>query len=361
MIDCQNAGRAFNLTGPGAPGSSLIAGFNIVNGFAATDGAGGGICVHTCSVRIANCIVKNCAAQAGGGIYLANTVSVVKYCTVEGNYAYGGLNTDQVDGGGILVIENDFGVPGGSVLVSHCKIIDNHADRTNSSGGGIGVTRVGPFLPVGPSLFVDDCLVAGNTAGNVGGGIGSYLDGNYGTQLSVTDSTFVGNFAGYASGGVASSALQITIANCIFWKNTSSQTTPQISVGITQGTGSATVAYSVVRGGVAVIGDMSGFHYGPGIIETDPVFVNPNGPDGVFNTWDDDDFHLALSSPCIDAGDNDFVPHDLADIDDDGNKTEIVPRDLDLNSRFYDTVSVPDTGHGTPPIIDMGCYENQSG
>ena len=39
--------------------------------------------------------------------------------------------------------------------------------------------------------------------------------------------------------------------------------------------------------------------------------------------WEDNDYRLALNSPCIDAGDDQQVPADLSDIDDDGNKAEI--------------------------------------
>jgi hypothetical protein len=32
---------------------------------------------------------------------------------------------------------------------------------------------------------------------------------------------------------------------------------------------------------------------------------------------------------------------------------------LDLSPRFIDIPSVPDTGNGTAPIVDMGAYERQ--
>ena len=36
-------------------------------------------------------------------------------------------------------------------------------------------------------------------------------------------------------------------------------------------------------------------------------FDDPNGPDGDPNTWEDNDYHLSPNSPCIDAGDPNFV------------------------------------------------------
>jgi hypothetical protein len=59
------------------------------------------------------------------------------------------------------------------------------------------------------------------------------------------------------------------------------------------------------------------------------------------------DYHLRLTSPAIDAGDNEFVQATLT-------------RDLDGRPREADVAAVPDTGAGTPPIVDMGAFENNN-
>ncbi len=56
------------------------------------------------------------------------------------------------------------------------------------------------------------------------------------------------------------------------------------------------------------------------------------------------DLHLSPGSPCIDAGDNNAVPVDIV-------------TDLDGSDRFVDDPDMPDTGMGTPPIVDMGAFE----
>jgi hypothetical protein len=66
----------------------------------------------------------------------------------------------------------------------------------------------------------------------------------------------------------------------------------------------------------------------------DPQFVNPAGGD----------FRLQPGAPGIDAGDNAAVPVDLL-------------ADLDGNPRFDDVLSAPNSGPGTPPIVDRGAYE----
>lgn len=363
VIDCQSAGRAFQLTGSGVPGSSLIAGFTIVNGSAFT---GGGISVDTARVRIANCIVSQCSAAAGGGIYLANTNSVVKFCTINGNVATGGLATQGIDGGGIMVFQGYGFQTLSRVVVSHCRILDNHAANPSigTGGGGIGLFNQLAIHSASSGLYVDDCLLAGNSSSTYGGGIGSKLSGTLGANLVVTNSTFVGNSSALGGGLCSYGALVSRIANCIVWNNTASIQGAQIYAYVSNASSSTTVSYSDVQGGltnVSVNGVIGAFHWGAGNLDLNPRFMDADGPDNVLTTWIDNDYRLAAVSPCIDAGDNSGVPADLTDIDDDGNLMEIVPRDLDLNARFYDTLGVPDTGVGVAPIVDLGGYEHPSG
>jgi hypothetical protein len=56
---------------------------------------------------------------------------------------------------------------------------------------------------------------------------------------------------------------------------------------------------------------------------------------------------LQLTSPAIDAGKNAAVPTG-------------VTTDLDNNPRFVNIPTVPDTGNGAPPIVDIGAYEVQA-
>jgi predicted outer membrane repeat protein len=90
---------------------------------------------------------------------------------------------------------------------------------------------------------------------------------------------------------------------------------------------------------------------GEGNITGNPRFVDPaNG-----------DYRLRGISPCIDAGLNNAVGFDTADLDGDGVTDEFVPVDLDGNPRFRDRPATPDTGCGVGAIVDMGAYERQQG
>lgn len=110
-------------------------------------------------------------------------------------------------------------------------------------------------------------------------------------------------------------------------------------------------------------------YWGPGNIDADPCFVEPgywcdvndpnipvepNDPNAI---WVDGNYRLLSNSPCIDAGDNNSVPDDYANLDGDGDVNEPTPFDLDSFPRFIDDLCTTDTGNGAPPIVDMGAYE----
>ncbi len=72
---------------------------------------------------------------------------------------------------------------------------------------------------------------------------------------------------------------------------------------------------------------------GAGNISANPLFLAPPG-----------DLRPGPSSPVVDAGNNGAVPVG-------------VTTDIAGLPRFFDDPSVPDTGLGTPPIVDMGAHE----
>ena len=119
------------------------------------------------------------------------------------------------------------------------------------------------------------------------------------------------------------------------------------------------VAWCDVEGGIdaVTVSSPGSLLWGAGNIDADPRFVDADGPDDDPQTLHDNDLRLALRSPCIDAGANASVEPDALDLDGDGNTTEPTPLDLDGAPRFVDVARVPDTGSGTPPLVDLGAWE----
>ncbi len=101
------------------------------------------------------------------------------------------------------------------------------------------------------------------------------------------------------------------------------------------------VRYCVVEGGWS--GD------GGNNLDADPLFTDPVN----------DNFTLLPGSPAIDAGHNWEVLADTADIDSDGNTSELTPLDLPGNPRFAADEVGFDPGCGIPVVVDMGAYEYQ--
>jgi hypothetical protein len=137
-----------------------------------------------------------------------------------------------------------------------------------------------------------------------------------GGSPTVTNCTFSGNSADSGGGMFTVSNGNPTVTNCILWNDSPDEIFDYLSVTM--------VRFSDVRGGWP----------GTGNIDLDPFFVDP----------DNGNYRLSRGSPCIDAADNTAVPAGIM-------------TDLAGNPRFVDDPNTPDTGNGSPPIVDMGAYE----
>ncbi len=309
IIDCNGteaeSHRGFYFHS-GEDADSVLAGFTITNGYVSGSwyvGIGGAIlCEYNSSPTITNCIVSgNSAGWDGGGINNLSSSPTITNCTFTGNSAVGN------DGGGI---NNESSSP----TITNCTFSGNSA---YDWGGAIR-----NILYCRPTIT--NCTFRGNSADD--GGAMFYF---YESKPTITNCTFAGNSARNGN-ALACDSLgsqnNIQMANCILWDGGDE---------IWNNNGSAiTITYSDVQGGWS----------GAGNIDADPMFDDYLG-------------RLSAGSPCIDAGDNTAVSADTADLDNDGNTVEPIPWDLDGGCRFVDHPDTPDTGNGTPPIVDMGAYE----
>ena len=335
-IDMEGAGRGFFFQS-GETRAAQVTGFTITNGYAYV---GAGIrYTNGSSPTVTDCIISgNLAWRSGGGIRCYNSDPAFIDCIITGNTA------DYLDGGGVYCCNKS------DPAFIDCIISENTADR---HGGGV-------YYRDGDPTFID-CIIAGNSAGD-GGGIycrddnstftnciivgnsadegGGLCCGTNGAP-AVVNCLFTGNTASLGGAAYCGYSASPVFANCILWGDT-----PQEFY--TWG-GHPQVSYSDVQGGWS----------GTGNIDADPLFVDPDGPDDDPDTWEDNDYRLGPGSPCIDAANNYAVPADEFDLDQDGDTDEPIPFDLDGNPRFVDDPDTDDTGHGTPPIVDMGAYEFQ--
>ena len=304
LTEPTRADNSFHVvTGHGTDTTAELDGFTITAGGATIDpplhpyygGGGGGVYISSGSPTLTDCtIIGNFGWYCGGGMLVENGNPTLTDCTFTGNAA-------ERLGAGIFNSDSNPTLTG-------C-ILRRNATGYWGCGGAMSNSKSDPILT--------NCVLSGNWTGYWGGGI--Y---NVDSSPILINCTLSGNSAMDGGGISGTGSSNAILANCILWANTPAQIT-----------GAATVSYSDVQGGYTGVGN----------IGADPLFVDAKGPDSVAGT-EDDNLRLLGSSACLDAGDNTAVPPSVV-------------VDLDGNPRFTDDPATPDTGNGTPPIVDMGAYE----
>ncbi len=163
----------------------------------------------------------------------------------------------------------------------------NHA----SDGAGLYNERSNPH-------FVN-AVFAGNQASFTGGGVCNASE----SKPAFINAVITGNVSAAYGGGMNSDVWTFpTLINTIIWGNVASASGPDL-----YGSGTPLIAHSLIQGsgGSSSWNSSFGTDNG-GNLDADPLFLNaanPIGLDGVFTTIDDG-LQLTISSPAIDAGDN---------------------------------------------------------
>ncbi|MBN2445595.1 MAG: right-handed parallel beta-helix repeat-containing protein [Phycisphaerae bacterium] len=300
---------------------------------------GGAICVLVSSISLSDCeFLHNYAHFGNGGaiassadatVLVDDTLLTENWAGLEGGAIYS--NGGSVSLANCDLIANFTAWGAGGALATHgtdpllfgCAFYGNHA---TDQGGGFACDDEMPDLV--------NCIFRGNEA--LGGGA-VY---SYNASPLLVNCSLAANSAFESGGGLRCEEDGIPyIANCVLWNNTDDSAEPE-HAQIDPGDAAPVVIYSCIQDGWNGAG-------GNGVIDTDPLFYDPNGPDGVAGTADDD-VRLQAASPCIDAGNNYAVP-------------PFIDTDFNGAPRFIDDPLTPDTGSGLAPLVDLGAYESQPG
>jgi len=345
-----------------------------------------------------NCVlILNKANYGGGGMYNEHSSPILTNCSFTANSANKG------NGGGLLVncigssrpilnnclFSRNSASWGGAIscigqlpppfpgfpptpwrgpIITNCTIIGNTANE----GAGIYNSYIVPIL--------SNCTLRGNSAGENGGGIHN----TYHANTMVTNCTFSANSAKYDGGGMANYSSNPTLTNCIFTSNSAGSGGSMYNNSSSSALANCTFAgNSAPNGNVlacdsymhqrpsnlqltncilwdggneiwnndastisSTYSDIQGGWPGEGNIDADPRFVEPgyrdtNGTpnDANDDVWVDGDYHLLPDSPCIDAGDPNYVAE---------------PNETDLDGK----PRVLDGCNDGVLVVDMGAYES---
>ncbi|MDX9954108.1 MAG: putative Ig domain-containing protein [Anaerolineae bacterium] len=323
--------------------------------------AGGGMYNRDSSPQLTHIIFTGNTAKDGGGMLNYNSHSLVTDVTFIGNSATnngGGMDNEWYSAPVLTRVRfeaNHATMNGGGLANAGANlqpVLQDVIFSHNTAGAGGG----GIYNPSYQNGIYTNVLFIGNTAVEGGAMYNHNITGpiltnglfmantatrggaiyNYRTTIDLINVTFTQNSA--SEGGALYSTFDRGpyLKNAILWGDTATLG-PEIFTNY--GSASTFVSYSDVQGcgGSGAGWDLACGTDNGSNIDADPHFVDASGGN----------LHLQPASPAIDAGINAAVPI-------------TVTTDLDDNRRFADVPTVPDTGAGTPPIVDMGAYETQA-
>ena len=277
-------------------------------------------------------------SERGGGMFNSGGSPKITNVTFSGNYAtnYGGGMSNMTSSPILMNVtftgNRALSAGGGMYNWNHSSptLINVTFSGNTASFVGGGMDNSSSSSPT-----LTNVTFSGNSA-NFGGG----MDNQGNSSPTLTNVTFSGNSAGVHGGGMWNYTSNPTLTNVIMWGNTATND----GQGIYNSSSNPTISYSDVQNCKGLIWNPACGNDGGHNKNTDPLFVDADGADNTPGTADDN-LRLQLTSPAIDAGNN-SAPG-----------LSGVTTDLDGNPRFVDIPTVPDTGSGTPPIVDMGAYE----
>ena len=307
-------------------------------------GYGGGLHIETTSadITIENCeFIDNSVDVEGGGV---NALSfggaiIFKNNTISGNSAFsaGGAYLETSSGANTITGNtfsgnssiNDEG--GGAYIYSSTGtiIISNNMFSDNSSnweGGGATV------YPSNGNVIFTDNIFSGNSSAHYGGG--AYLHSHSTGTVNITNNSLRGNSA--VSGGGLYVAIYeefaiLNIYNNIIWGNTATTAGGDLYANDDADGNAIAIEVNLFYNDFNEFGINVGGNtlFQGNNINQDPLLTV--------------DLHLLAGSPAIDAGDN--------------NAPDLPATDFDGDHRRIDDSTIPDTGSGTAPIVDMGADE----
>ncbi len=299
-----------------AGGTTTVSGCTF-SGNTAAGGAnpdGGGLMIYMLGTDVAATVESsvfsgNQAGLGGAGLFVRINATGTVSCRenlFENNVTLAGSGGGAllyVDGGSIEVADNTAAgnvaaEDGGGIWINHgsgSTVVAGNTFAGNQAGvngGGLTLASDSATASVGRNVFRD------NGCAGVGAGL-SYATGS--GSLELARSTFYGNQAGSEGGGfylyLEDETAPVDLTDLILWHDIPDE----LAYSSAGGPVTVELRYSDVEGG-------SGQSwFGPGCLDTDPLFVDPDAGD-LNLAWPTFPDAGPGQSPCIDAGDPASAP-----------------------------------------------------
>jgi hypothetical protein len=245
------------------------------------------------------CTIKFCKYTSGeseaGAIYCNNSSPTISNCIIRENVGRHGGAISCKNNSSPIVINN---------FIANNRVQPIH----NSSGGGIYCLSSSPLI--------QDNIIVNNTSETNGGGM--MVDGGLSIPV-ITNNVICNNYAYYDGGGVEFWYGIPCMKNTIVWGNTAGARGHQILIGHVN---DSEITFSDIQGGLDSIEVVP---YGSALpgeysnnLNTNPRFVSPSAGAGADYNGLGADWHLQPNSPCINAGDPNYITGAF-EVDIDGN------------------------------------------
>ncbi|MDH4201556.1 MAG: M4 family metallopeptidase [Phycisphaerae bacterium] len=263
-------------------------------------GLGGAGYTKTSILNLTDCFFVQNSGQSGGAVYTVNSDFEMQGALVYGNEATGLIEgeyrpiVEEGLGGGVIAVDC-------KVAIADSRILNNQAHGLNSCGGGLCIAGGQTYK----ELNLLNCLVAGNTSDNGGGGLSCRQNVN----VEMDNCTVAGNTSNNQLGGgiFVDNSSTVSLANSIVSGNAGYGIYELPAGGSTTPGGDSDAAYTLFYNNS--VGDLfdaqtNQARTGKSALETmpQPGYTNVLVGDPLFADGPLDGYYLTQTSPAVDAG-----------------------------------------------------------
>lgn len=298
-----------------------IDGFTIrgghADGPASVNADRGGACFTAGSgAAFINCTFTDNFAATSGSVAWGLSTSSFLNCRFRGNF----VGSPGAGGDGATI-------SAGGLVAFGCTFTDNASP--------------GSLVRVHSGSSLHSNLIAGNRSTN---GAAVLTASGFVTSVDMLGNTIVRNRGRRASFRLIGPA-QIRITNSILWQNVSDEDDPRRLFLDADEQSAAHVTACIVSNPPTALAADAALIVSEHILDTEPLFLDPDGPDDDPATTLDNDYRLRAGSPAIDSGAGNLQPY---------------PTDADGLPRLSDDPGTPDR---FPEVaiktMDLGAFEFQ--